>query len=177
MKYIPPYKKQKVTPVVPLTPEKDFPALSAPILVKTSHMDFAARVRTSEEPMYEQVCEDNIELLRARWRKPMYETEYIRSDDLAQDRMDELDYYDALEYDKLHPNEVSRSEWNHVNNIVVKPKPRKLEPLAEEVNEEEVQQRITFLMKRLRRNGIQREDKEKYETELRKLQKKLYDSD
>lgn len=40
-----------------------------------------------------------------------------------------------------------------------------------EMTHAEMQERMEFLKKRLRRNGILREDKEAYEKELRELQK------
>ena len=48
---------------------------------------------------------------------------------------------------------------------------------VEERSQEEIRERMTFLQKRLRRNGILREDKDAYEKELRELEKELYDSD
>ena len=44
-----------------------------------------------------------------------------------------------------------------------------------EMTEAEIRERMTFLSKRLRRNGILREDREAYENELRELQRMLHD--
>lgn len=104
---------------------------------------------------------------------------YINNDDRYQAYLDEQDYLDAVQYDAENPlPEPVVQEWTQEIRVAPKIRPVDEEELVEdEWTEEEARSRIEFLRKRLRRNGILREDREAYETEIRDLQTMLYDSD
>lgn len=201
MPYVPPHARlsAKVVPVpqhLDTSSDALFPALSssgvtcARTIHETSLASRAAawnealtmKSSNSEERLREEAIEDAKEALRIFYNSRPREKEYVRADDVYQDRLDELESMEALEYNEAHPEEEKVSiaeEWTTKNRAAPRTRPTQVKPVVTtpEFNPTEIRERITMLEKRLRRNGILREDKEAHEKELRELYKLMYDSD
>lgn len=105
---------------------------------------------------------------------------YITNDERYEAYLAEQDYLDAVKYDQENPlPQPAVEEWTETQTRVARaPKQQTMERLVdEEMSEDDIRSRIQFLIKRTRRNGILREDREAYEKEIRDLQAMLYDSD
>lgn len=198
MAYKPPYarKSAKVAPVpsVDIKSETLFPSLSANVqcarnIHETSLASRAAawnealtmKSSVSEERLREDSIEEARAALRAFYNMRPPEQEYVRSDDVYQDRLDEIESMEAIAYNEEHPDEepLIESEWVTTAKKETRHRtsPVQKQQTVIEYTPDEIRERITFLEKRLRRNGILREDKEAHEKELRELHRMMYDSD
>lgn len=153
-----------------------------------ANLDWKDATKVSEEEREAQQIRESLREARAALRafylsapppKP-----YITNDERYEAYLAEQDYLDALKYDAANPlpeaPPASPAEEDGWETTARRTRREKAEVQFEEVEErsqEEIRERMTFLQKRLRRNGILREDKDAYEKELRELEKELYDSD
>jgi hypothetical protein len=125
----------------------------------------------------ESATRDAKTALRVFYNQPyMKKIEYVRQDDLFQNRLDELEYEEALEYAE-QDGEVQtpeEEEWTDVKYKVARERVfRDYSPPCDGTTDSELRERIELLQKRMRKNGVLREDKQSIEEELRELQKKL----
>lgn len=201
MPYVVPHRRSK-GPLAPkavadpnLKSVTEFPTLGKAVVktsttpVVTSFAEHAKRwsetvkVDEAREVLKKKVAEQKAwDRIDRMWRNNPYVTPYIRADDLEQDRLDELEYYEALEWEAANPGTSHVQVWispDERRNRVWTPEPSddEYEEDVDTITDEEIRQRITFVTKRMRRNDILREDREACEKEVQDLQKLLYESD
>ena len=119
--------------------------------------------------------------MRVFYRQPKpSRREYVYNDDLHDARLAELEYAEALEYqardEALQHREdpwalEPEDEWS-VAKRVVKTSHHTFAPIRE-MTDAEIYERVNVITKKLRRNDTLREDREKYDLELRELEKML----
>jgi len=202
MPYVVPHKRSAKGPLAPKAVDPnfssmaEFPTLGAAVVkttptpVVTSFAEHAKRWSQTKkidegvrEALQKKVAEQKAwDRLERMWRTNPSVKPYIRADDVEQNRLDELEYYEALEWEATNPGAPRVQVWiseDERRNRVWTPEPSDDEEEVEEdeITEEELRERISFLMKRMRRNDILREDREACEKEVRDLQKLLYESD
>ena len=139
----------------------------------------ASRVPTAERERALQIqsLEEGKAALRALYALRRQETPYIRQDELYQDRLDELEYYEALEEAEEEvektPDEET-DEWKQVRRRVARERVFRDTSPGNDMSEADIRARMDFLYKQMRRSGVLREDKIAHEKEMRELEKKLY---
>lgn len=196
-RYIPPsLRNRAAVPVVEsvsLDTSKGFPVLGNARIAAMKHSDnlLAERAAAWSEVTRESDVDRAVRLkkesqdlgwenLRQFYYSRPAPKPYIRNDDRYEAYLAEQDYLDAVKYDQENPlPEPVVQEWTTTETRVVQtPKQQTMDPLVdEEMTDAEIRERIQFLIKRTRRNGLLREDREAYEKEIRDLQTMLYDSD
>jgi hypothetical protein len=140
----------------------------------------ASRVPTAEREraLQLQSLEEGKIALRALYalRKPP--TPYVRQDEREQDRLDELEYYEALdeeaEWECDEKTEEEVDQWTQVRRRVARERVFREAAPTSDVSEADIRARMDFLYKQMRRSGVLREDKIAHEKEMRELEKKLY---
>lgn len=199
--YIPPHlRNRKSVAPVPVAPtsldmSKGFPVIGNARVAAIKHsldlqaLKWSENTRETDEERHARLAAESRELgwenLRALYRSRPAPPPYIRNDDRYEAYLAEQDYLDAVKYDEENPlphaPASSPTGWETNERKVVKaPKQMKMDddPLIDdEMTEDEMRARCSFLQKRLRRNGILQEDREAYEKELRDLQWMLQESD
>lgn len=119
--------------------------------------------------------EEAKEALRVFYRQPKpCRPDYVYNDDLHDARLAELEYAEALEYqarDEATQYTKEEDEWS-VMKRVVKTSNHGFAPIRE-MTDSEIYERVNVITKKLRRNDTLREDREKYDLELRNLEKML----
>ena len=139
----------------------------------------ASRVPTAEceRALQIQSLEEGKAALRALYSLRRQETPYVRQDELYQDRLDELEYYEALEEAEEEvektPDEET-DEWKQVRRRVARERVFRDTSPGNDMSEADIRARMDFLYKQMRRSGVLREDKIAHEKEMRELEKKLY---
>lgn len=141
----------------------------------------ASRVPTAEREraLQLQSLEEGKAALRALYSLRRQETPYVRQDERYQDRLDELEYYEALEEaeeggsEEKTPDEET-DEWKQVRRRVARERVFRDTTPNSDVSEADIRARMDFLYKQMRRSGVLREDKLAHEKEMRELEKKLY---
>lgn len=129
------------------------------------------------EPLTERVIRDAMSALGVYRKQPkVHVPNYdIRQDDLFQNRLDELERIEALEYAAEDARWAEKQcepepEWEFVHYKIDREKALRVQ--TREVSESEIRERVSFLQKRMRRNGAV-QSKLEFEKELRELQKQL----
>ena len=198
-RYIPPsLRNRAAVPVVEsvsLDTSKGFPVLGNARIAAMKHSDnlLAERAAAWSEVTRESDVDRAVRLkkesqdlgwenLRQFYYSRPAPKPYIRNDDRYEAYLAEQDYLDALKYDAENPLPHATpivEEWETRHHATVHiPKQQTMEPVADdEMTAQEIRDRIQFLIKRTRRNGLLREDKDALEKEIQHLQSTLYDSD
>ena len=129
------------------------------------------------EPLTDRIIRDAMSALGVYRNQPkVYKFEYVRQDDLFQNRLDELERIEALEYAAEDASweypEPAESDWEYVHYKIAREKTFRAPIARHEMSEMDIRERINFLQKRMRRNGAV-QCKLEFEKELRELQKQL----
>lgn len=136
-----------------------------------------------EEPVIvikDRSLEEAKEALRVFYRQPKpCRPDYVYNDDLHDARLAELEYAEALEYQardeaiqyREDPWALPAEDWS-VAKRIVKTSHHTFAPIRE-MTDAEIYERVNVITKKLRHNNTLREDREKYDTELRELEKML----
>lgn len=188
-KYTPPRFRKKEEVPLDLS-AKAFPQLgtvrSTFQTPETSLATLAKSWSTLEEApivvIKDRSLEEAKEALRAFYRQPKPpKFEYVYNDDLHDAHLAELEYAEALEYQardealgyvKNDPWALqSEEEWSTIERVV-KTSHHTFVPIRE-MTDAEIYERVNVITKKLHRNDTLREEREKYDAELRALEKML----
>lgn len=183
-KYIAPRFRKKEEVPLDLS-AKAFPQLgTVRSTFQTPETSLATRAKSwgtlEEAPVIvikDRSLEEAKEALRVFYRQPKpSKPEYVYNDDLHDARLAELEYAEALEYQARdealqHREDPSEDGWS-VAKRVVKTSHHTFAPIRE-MSDAEIYERVNVITKKLRRNDTLREDREKYDLELRELEKML----
>jgi hypothetical protein len=99
-------------------------------------------------------------------------TPYRYQHELEQDRLDELEAEEADELEDTQEAVPEEEQWTTVERGAAREAVRARTPPRQEVDQERIRERITFLNKKLRRNDLQNQNsltRQAYEKELREL--------
>ena len=191
-RYVPPSLRKRAAPaavevVSSLDMSKGFPILGHARVAALKKSHAASWSEISRESVVDRTVRLQKENRDLGWEnlRTFYYTRpepkpYVTNDERYEAYLAEQDYLDAVKYDQENPlPEPVVQEWTTTETRVVQtPKQQTMDPLVdEEMTDAEIRERIQFLIKRTRRNGLLREDREAYEKEIRDLQTMLYDSD
>jgi hypothetical protein len=190
-KYTPPQFRKKEEVPLDLS-AKSFPQLGAVRSTfqtpETSLATLAKTWSTKEEEapivvvVKDRSLEESREALRAFYRQPKPpKFEYVYNDDKHDARLAELEYAEALEYAerdealeyvKNDPWALkSEEEWSTIERVV-KTSHHTFVPIRE-MTDAEIYERVNVITKKLHRNDTLNEEREKYDAELRVLEKLL----
>ena len=188
-KYTPPQFRKKEEVPLDLS-AKSFPQLGAVRSTfqtpETSLATLAKSWSTMEEApivvVKDRSLEESREALRAFYRQPKPpKFEYVYNDDKHDARLAELEYAEALEYaardEALEYVEndpwalQSEEEWSTIERVV-KTSHHTFAPIRE-MTDAEIYERVNVITKKLHHNNTLREDRERYDAELRDLEKLL----
>lgn len=188
MSYIAPHLRKPVVKPVDMT-AKAFPELgNTRVAAVPTGPSLASRAKAWNDKVEVVVDTDRVAKLREKatrdakaalrvfYNQPRFlKPEYIRQDDLFQNRLDELEDQEAYEYaqqDEAFQEEAIDS-WTDVHYKVVRERTRASSPPRQEMSESDIRGRIDVLHKRIRKNGTLREDIVVFEKELSELYKQL----
>lgn len=107
-------------------------------------------------------------------------TPYRYAHEIEQDRLDEIEAMEAMELEETQEAVVDEGEWTTVERTVSKEAVRAKTPPRQEIDQERIRERISFLTKKLRRNDLQNQNsltRQAYEKELRDLVRMLHEED
>jgi hypothetical protein len=124
----------------------------------------------------EKATRDAKAALRVFCRQPLFaKPDYVRQDDLFQNRLDELEDQEAYEYAEQDAEfeQEAVDGWTDVKYKVLRQRTRGSSPPRQEMSESDIRSRIDVLQKRVRKNGTLREDIVVFEKELAELYKQL----
>jgi hypothetical protein len=180
-KYIAPRFRKKEEVPLDLS-AKAFPQLgTVRSTFQTPETSLATRAKSWGVPepivvVKDRSLEEAKEALRVFYRQPKpSKPEYVYNDDLHDARLAELEYAEALEYqardEALQYQEDPSEDWSVVKRVV-KTSHHTFAPIRE-MTDAEIYERVNVITKKLRRNDTLREDREKYDLELRELEKML----
>ena len=196
--YTAPHLRKQIAPQevpVDVTSTKMFPGLGSTRVTATrivNETSLASRAREWSDRVEVVVDTDRVAKLRERatrdakaalrvfYNQPyLKKIDYVRQDDLFQNRLDELEYAEALEYaeEDAQFETIPDQEWTDVHYKVARERVFRDYSPKDTTTDSEIRERIDILYKHMRKNGILREDKESFEEELRGLQKRLSTGD